>query len=274
MKTHACSSSAAALFRRLNGLFFIKLLAFVPVATTLWTGRTAAQLSEEVPVRWNNAVVPPGGRKVGDVIVLRFNATVEDGWHLYSIRPKPPGKMGAAPTTLHLDEASRGIELIGKLAEYGQIIKEYDDVFEVDEYYFKKTAYFEQKVKIVAPNARAVGYLNYQSCNEKGKCVILKNEFDFSLAAQAVPRDTIVSEDTTGSKASKSSDRPEVSERTDAAFSGNADGNAGATPNSSESSPPLEPSSDQSREKSLTTLFFLALAGGLAAFLTPCVFPM
>ncbi len=235
------------------------------MALLVFIGRpqTNAQLPEEKPVTWNNVVVPASGYKIGDVVTLRFNATIIEHWHLYSVRPKPAGKMGAVPTTFNLDEKdTRGIQVVGNLTEFGEIVKEYDDIFEVDEYYFKKNAYFEQKIKITAPDARVVGYLKFQSCNEKGKCVVQNNEFDFNLSA-AAPE--------------KKPDAKAENEKTLRADSSNI-----AVDSGRRLQPPIvEPTTvdnnddpDSRKEKSLFSLFFWALAGGLAAFLTPCVFPM
>ena len=239
------------------------VFAFLNVAE-----RVGAQLPEEKPVTWNNAVIPAAGYKVGEVVTVRFHAAVLDHWHLYSVRPKPPGQMGATPTTFNLDEKdSRGVQVVGKLTEFGEIVKEYDDIFEVDEYYFKKSAYFEQKIKITAPDARLVGFLKYQSCNEKGKCVVLNNEFDFKLSA--VGEAVKIAEPPNEVKKAADSDTPYA--RTD----------SGRKPIPTETLPLItksepQPKSDNidEREKSVLSLFFWAMAGGLAAFLTPCVFPM
>jgi thiol:disulfide interchange protein DsbD len=226
-----------------------------------------AQLPEEIPVRWTNTVVPAGGYKVGDVVTLRFNAAVIEHWHLYSVRPKPPGQLGATPTTLNLDPETRGVELVGALAEFGDVVKEYDDVFEVDEYYFKKSAYFEQKVKITAPDARVVGFVRYQSCNEKGKCVVLNNEFDFNLKAAAAGEKPVAKASQSDVSPVAAAPQPDTTAAANPTILSSPE--AGST---SALSSAAENRTD--KQKSLLTLFFWAMAGGLAAFLTPCVFPM
>lgn len=213
------------------------------------------------PVKWQNVVLPPAPYKVGDVIALRFDAQIEKGWHLYSVIPPPPNKIGYNPTTLELDKIA-GATLVGKLEEQGARVKEYSDIFELDEYYFKDKVTFVQKVKITAAAANIIGYIKFQVCTEEGKCIYPKNEINYKFTASGAPEE-----------AEKKDTAAKTKEKIDTAAAPTENPAHSAVDTVASASTP-KPENPEGEKKSNASLFITAFIAGLLALLTPCVFPM
>lgn len=196
------------------------------------------------PVKWTSKV-----EKISDTeFNLVMEGKIEDGWHVYS-QYTPDG--GPLPAEFKFKEAKGNYELVGKVKE-SPYKKQFNDAFEVDEYYFEKKVTFTQKVKITNPNLTAIkAMIDFQVCKEV--CINQDNAFTFQLpkisnvetAVKVVVEDTVSTDTTT----------PAVKKPTQ---------NKAVTPVKSK----------EEEKKGLWTIFILAFLGGFAALLTPCVFPM
>ncbi|MEO0469827.1 MAG: protein-disulfide reductase DsbD domain-containing protein, partial [Bacteroidota bacterium] len=144
----------------LRKLYF--LLLFVSFAFV----QSQAQMIN--PMEWSNSAGDISELSVGDEFTLTFSGTVEPGWHVYSA--VPPKDMPQLGSFFGLDEGTKGVEVVGKLAEEGKPSTYFDDVFEVDitVYYDKVT--FRQKLKITEENPHVEAFVSYQVC-EEGRCV-------------------------------------------------------------------------------------------------------
>ena len=80
------------------------------------------------PVKWKTKVV----QKSETEFELIMDATIENEWHLYS-QFTPDG--GALPTVFDFKNAKSNYTLVGKTKE-SPYKKIFNDIFEVDEYYF------------------------------------------------------------------------------------------------------------------------------------------
>lgn len=189
-----------------------------------------------------------------------MDATIENEWHLYS-QFTPDG--GALPTVFDFKNTKSNYTLVGKTKE-SPYKKIFNDIFEVDEYYFAKTAQFKQLVKVTNPKLKEIKvYVEYQACKEQ--CIQQDATFTFQLPetkastsvennAEILPVSENNSIDTTAQKEDNQVDENK--------------------PTSKEKNT-LETINDTKKEaKGLWTIFFLAFIGGFAALLTPCVFPM
>jgi thiol:disulfide interchange protein len=216
-------------------LFF--LLAFA---------NTFAQIVE--PVSWKTKT-----EKISEnEFDLVFEATLDAGWHVYSQFTPPDGPLAM---TVTFPNAKGNYELVGKVKE-SPYKKQFNDIFEVDEYYFEKSFTLKQRVRIINPNVGKISAnVDYQVCLDK--CLNANKDFSFSIprigAGMAVPMTTI---DTTPAIVNNAV-LPDTISRPDI--------KAVTTP---------EISKDKKDGKGLWTIFFLAFLGGFAALLTPCVFPM
>ncbi|MDI9257074.1 protein-disulfide reductase DsbD family protein [Flavobacterium sedimenticola] len=218
-------------------LFLLSFMAFA---------NTYAQMVN--PVKWSSRVA-----KISDTeYTLVMEGKIDNGWHLYSQYTPQDGGVGAPlPAEFNFTEAKGNYELIGKVIE-SPYKKQYNDVFEVNEYFFEKKVTFTQKIKVINPNLTTIkATIDYQVCKEA--CINGDFAFRFTLpntATAAVPETTVKTD-------SVPADSSEVAKAT---VVPQADGAVSKT--------------NKEPEKGLWTIFFLAFLGGFAALLTPCVFPM
>ncbi len=132
---------------------------------------TGAFAQIETPVKWSYAAKKLSPTEA--VVFLR--ATIQDGWHIYSLNVKDGGPIKTSFTFTPSKEYS----LIGNTSEPAAITK-YEKAFSMDVSYFEKSVTFQQKVKLKSPNASVVkGKLEYMTCNDK-KC-LPPDDIDFSI---------------------------------------------------------------------------------------------
>jgi thiol:disulfide interchange protein len=215
------------------------------------------------PVKWKSKVV----QKSDTEFELVMEAAIDTDWHMYS-QFTPDG--GAQPLVFTFKGSGKDFKLVGKTKE-SQYKKTYNDIFEVDEYYFSKKATFTQLIKVTNPNLKEIKVLlEGQSCIE-GKCIQEEDNLTFKLPAIKVvekieevvkeePKEAVVPTEV----ASNDIDSTEVTTAHVSETKETAETNDVTTTD--------EPEEDE--KKGLWTIFFLAFVGGFAALLTPCVFPM
>jgi len=196
--------------------------------------------------------------KTGEEIELIFKATIDKDWYLYST--EFPCEDGPIKTTFNLTPDA-GYQLIGKVVPVNPQDK-YDDIFGCDVKIFKKTAEFRQKIKVLSSTLKISGESDYQVCTETtGQCVPGGEEFSFDQLIK-VSGPSIAA----GDQNSTSTTPPTINQPAANPFTGDT-GNKG---------PILDSSivTDSAQEKSLFGFLLLSFLAGLAALLTPCVFPM
>jgi thiol:disulfide interchange protein len=235
---------------------------------------TVAQVLE--PSSWKHSTSQQEV-KVGDQLDLIFTATIDKNWYLYSSDFDPD--CGPMVTTFHF-EADKSFELIGNLRAIKPIQK-YDDVFECDVRIFKKKGEFRQTIKVLDANPSITGHYEFQVCSDvDGKCIPFDYDFDFS--------DLNVSSTTT--QVTKIDDEVKKKEPTlivqptaaliaqDTLNEGKSDESKVGVDYSSgkNQGPILDPNLvvKTERDKSLIWFMIFAFVAGLAALLTPCVFPL
>lgn len=207
-----------------------------------------AQIVE--PVKWSSSVV-----KVSDTeLDLIISASIENNWHLYS-QFTPDG--GALPLVFTFKNQKGNYQLIGKTKE-GKYKKSFNEIFEIEEYYFQTSAKFTQRIKILNSKLKTISLLaDGQACID-GKCVQTEGNLVFNLPEKKA---TEANSSLALDSVSKPTDSVAKTE-TDTTKQTNA-----PVKNSNNATPNKE-------EKSLWTIFFLAFLGGFAALLMPCIFPM
>lgn len=77
---------------------------------------------------------------------LIFSATIDEPWHMYSLNKLADD--GPNPTVFTFTK-SKDYELVGKVIQ-GKPLKEFDKVFEMNVEYFKHTASFTQRIKLLS----------------------------------------------------------------------------------------------------------------------------
>jgi thiol:disulfide interchange protein DsbD len=221
-----------------------KIVSLLAILVTFFG---TAQIVE--PVKWSSSVV-----KVSDTeIDLIITANIENNWHLYS-QYTPEG--GALPLVFTFKNQKGNYQLVGKAKE-GKYKKSFNEIFEIEEYYFQNTAKFTQRIKIINSKLKIVDVIvDGQACID-GKCVQTEANLKFNLPELKVLETTEIVIDS----AAKTTDSVATSE----------------VDTTKQTVAPVKNSNNataEKEEKSLWTIFFLAFLGGFAALLMPCIFPM
>lgn len=214
---------------------------------------------------------------------ITFNATIGEGWHLYSTDLPDDGPTSA---TFNVDKIE-GAELVGKLTPMTKAIEVFDPMFEMQVKYFERTATFVQKFKATAPEYKIEGYLQYGACNDES-CLpptnydfVVSGTADVAAAQTAAPAVKKEEPKAQASSAAVEQPKPETPQATVDAAADTVAAQA-VEPASSDNYTQVlwEPVVDKldeygtSGERSLWLTFLLGLGGGFIALLTPCVWPI
>lgn len=182
------------------------------------------------PVSWEIK-----SKKINDSeIEVAFDATIDEGYHLYSLTIPEDGPL---PTVFTFEE-NNDLKVVGSITEAITPIEEFDDVFEMNIKFFEDEASFKQLFTIndKINSIPIVGEIAYMVCNETG-CVALYEDIEIVIdtkTGKVIDDAAIASEDSISDAAE-----------------------------------------DITGQKAgLLGFFILSFLGGLAAILTPCVFPM
>ncbi|MBD3581222.1 protein-disulfide reductase DsbD family protein [Flavobacterium selenitireducens] len=212
------------------------------------------------PVKWTQRLEKISGNEFN----LIMEGAIDDNWHMYSQFTPADGPL---PLTLEYKNARFNYELVGKTKE-SPYKKQYNDVFEVDEYYWEKKVTLTQRVKIINPKLTTIEVkADYQVCKEV--CSNDDAKFTFKL-----PKIPVAEDEPTKAAAAQTPDAAVASDSATAKKDAVKDTiSAKETIDSKDlTSHPINP--DSTENLGLWTIFFLAFGAGFAALLTPCVFPM
>ena len=268
----------------------------------LWLGLVASATAQIItPTHLSTALSKPSA-KVGDEVVLIINARIDDKWHLYA--SDFSDEVGPVVFTLKF-RPSPAYALVGKL----QSIKshhEQDEVFKGEVAFWEKTGQMRQRIKILQPGPLSISAdADYQSCTTvDGKCVPGSEILKFgplavagaaAIAPPAAPPATAATAATAtaaatptpavASAAPVSGAQPTPAVPVAAAAATPATAAAPLTAAPAETSPAeiaLAPAiadvalaaDPVNKAGGLWAFALLAFTFGLAALLTPCVFPM
>lgn len=176
---------------------------------------------------------------------LIFKGTIEKGWHLYSTN-LPEG--GPIKTTFHFETDSTKVRFLGGITAKTKAIKEHDKIFDMDLEFFNDLAIFSQKVKVLSGPVIIKGTIEYQTCNDE-TCTLNDSDFSFTIngSGAITPSQGALQPNT------------------------NVPNTALSPKDSISVQPPIETAGVKHNLGWFLIFSFLA---GLAAILTPCVFPM
>ncbi len=194
----------------------------------------------------NPAVFSTSVEKVSeDTYDLIFIVKILDQWHLYSqYNPED----ASLPMEISAAKNAKGFQLVGK-AEESKTYKEYSDVWEKEEIFFKEKAIITQRIQLTNTDINSITLTFFaQVCKEV--CIQIEEDFTFSLDGK-----TIVAEEIELDEKSKQLSNQLV------------------LPLKNKNLLELDTEGKQQKE-GLFTIFLLGFIGGLLALLTPCVFPM
>lgn len=198
--------------------------------------------AQESPVKWDYKTV-----KVNDSVAeLQLHAVIKQDWHLYA-QSHNNGVELPIEFTFNPDAKYKRM---GKVTE-PKPTEENDEIFGLSKY-FTKDVTFKQRVKVLTNEPFTIkGKLEGQACIE-GRCTPVIEKFSFDIK---------------GFDNVKATSEPEVAEEP------TPDSTASSTATVTPAAPANE-STSAKEEGSLLRYFLVAILGGLAGLLMPCVFPM
>ncbi|HCW06036.1 MAG TPA: disulfide bond formation protein DsbD [Cytophagales bacterium] len=224
------------------------------------------------PAKWTTAASADQA-KVGDEITLIFRATIETGWYLYS--SEFPCDEGPIKMTFSF-QSNKSYSLVGNIQPINPVDK-HDKTFECDVKIFKGTAEFRQKVKVLGSPLKITGSYEYQVCTElTGQCVPGDGEFVFDqIKVEGAPVVESINQNS-NLKQQEPDVKPKaqtIVAKVDTAQNKTVERESKY---SEVKGPQLDPSLIETdpKQNSFFGFFLLAFLAGLAALLTPCVFPM
>lgn len=239
-------------------------------------------------VTWTTTA-DPAQVKPGQLVNLDFKATIGDGWKMYALgSPKP-----SRAVSVTFDAWPEGLQQQGDMLQAGENVG-YDPNFDKDVVYFEKNAHIWAEV-VVADDAtsgtEAVGgTINFMICNDRMCLPPTRVPFEVTVTVDA-GGDAGIPVPPSGSEEDIGADLPPAEEQplfgTDsmtgldlapASAAGETDSTA-QVPAAGSDAPQerVRAAADDfgsTRTGGLWGFLLLAMGAGLAALLTPCVFPM
>ncbi len=198
-----------------------------------------------------------------------FTSSVEPGWHIYGTDIKDGGPTRAELTL----EKQQGVKPNWKLRATGKIHRAMDAMFGMEVSYMEGTASFAQKFTITEPTYAVSGYLTYGACSEMNCLPPSDVEFSFKGEGPDVtPKEEAKAIEPNSPEGPDNPESPESLE-----IPGDSVEHAAGlwTPVIDElqafSGGVSSPSGDK---RGLWMILLLGFLGGLAALLTPCVWPI
>lgn len=173
----------------------------------------------------------------GREVQLTFKATIDKGWHLYDTDLPDSGPI---PTSINYTDSDQ-YEVEGVIEKGSEPIVSFDTAFDMDLSYYENEAEFTQTILLNTDDPVVIeGYVEFMCCNDE--MCLPPSEADFSFAFNGASTEAI-------------SDTAPVTQDNSGTTVVTDKGKVGST-------------------DTLWLFFFFAFLAGLAAILTPCVFPM
>ncbi|MBS1638379.1 MAG: thioredoxin family protein [Bacteroidetes bacterium] len=232
--------------------------------------------AQDNPVHWKFS-----SKKITDCEYdLVFTATIDEPWHVYSLNKLSDD--GPMPTVFNFTK-SKDYQLSGK-TQQSTPVKEFDKVFEVNVEYFKHTATFTQRVKLLANKKITIsGKYEFQACTEE-KCIFPPaDEFSFDLngtpscvsstgAATVVATASVAAIETSENPSECACDTQAIVAAKTGVTSTTNTSNIPANQNKEEVK--AAPKNVSEGECNAWEKFFLGLGAGLGAVLMPCIYSL
>ncbi|NJN49983.1 MAG: hypothetical protein HC798_01165 [Polaribacter sp.] len=192
------------------------------------------------PVVWKTSFVKINETEF-DII---FEANIATDWHLYSQYNPDEASL---PLAISSVDKNANYQLIGKAKE-SKTYKEYSDIWEKEEVFFKDKALLTQRIKLTNKEITTIK-LNVFGQVCKQVCINFDENFEIQLSENTTKSSTIKLDE----KSKILSQKLELDLKNKELLANN---------------------STSKTNSNLLNIFLLGLFGGFLALLTPCVFPM
>jgi thiol:disulfide interchange protein len=234
-----------------------------------------AQAQLVKPPKWT-FTLEPKELQAGGTATLVMEAEIPMGWYVYS----NDFDKDLGPLLTQFVPAESGDFTVASKLKAINPKKKFDEIWEGDVTYFMGKGRFEQPITIKSIAGTIKGSLEYQMCSDlTGQCINYEEDIEVAFTVKEGPRPA---ESVAVVKApTEEVDSPEVAAQvSDSTFESSPFALAEETDSVEETSSESiltvgqEDFSAEGENESLWGFMVLAFLAGLAALLTPCVFPM
>ena len=205
----------------------------------------------------------------GEEAEIVFNATIDDGWHLYST---DLGSDGPIAASFHVNKME-GAVTVGKLQPRGKVVEEYDEMFGMKLRFFEHKGTFVQKIKFTKRDYLIDCYIEYGACNNEN-CLPPTQVAFFKKGVANISK---AQQEEAEEKAEEMVAEEMVTDTAQAPTDSIA-ATTTATIGQELWSPVIDElkayEEKQAQDSSLIYIFMAGLVGGFLALLTPCVWPI
>jgi len=206
---------------------------------------------------------------------IRFTASIDKGWHVYSVNLPSGGPISA---TFNIEKIE-GAKLIGKLTPLSKEIEKFDKVFEMKLRYFEHSATFSQKIKITGSSYKIKGYLEYGACDDESCLPPTEVPFNFQGKGSAKAVAEAAKDAETSSKDVKQEPVTALAVDTLAIAKTDSVASTDTVAKSDYWKPVISElqsfgGSTDHKNLSWIYIFVTGFLGGLLALFTPCVWPI
>lgn len=226
-----------------------------------------AQAQLVKPPKWT-FTLEPKELQVGEKATVIMEAEIPMGWYVYSNDfDKDLGPL----LTEFVPVTSGDFAVASKLKAINPK-KKFDEVWEGDVTYFMGKGRFEQPVTIKVTSGMIKGSLEYQMCSDlTGQCINYEQDIEIKFTAK---EGTPKAQSTTEETRTASSKDSELTEQVIAQDSIATDSTFVLADTESEAVSEPQDFTAEGENESVWGFMVLAFLAGLAALITPCVFPM
>lgn len=212
---------------------------------------------------------------------VEMTATIGEGFHMYAVE-NPEG--GSNPLTFYFE--TKGCKLDGKPVANKAFHKEYDEIFEVEQYSYEGSVIFTQKLIPTDKEYSIDIEIKGQACNDTG-CVQVFGSHSFNGTAPVIKsskeetvKETITEvQENTEDKAELLAQMVDSLQSSEPFMTPAANLSNGISAHESwwanvEAEMMVFSDDPYQQERSLWYIFIAGFIGGLIALVTPCVWPM
>lgn len=145
---------------------FVSIITMI-VFVSLWSNTTAQILH---PVHWSYAAK----RTSKNEAVIYIKATIDAGWHIYSVNQKDGGPIKTSFEFM----PSKSYRLNGGVTE-PMPLSRFEKAFDMDVLFFEEAVVFQQKITIKSATSLVRGKVAFMTCNDQ-RC-LPPEEIAFSI---------------------------------------------------------------------------------------------
>ncbi len=237
----------------------VLFISFFLIVSPLLVKHVSSQLElPEDKVSWDFSI-----QQDGNNATILAKVTMEENWHINAVYL--PKDVFGIPTQLKLLPQPNNFKLIGNVSEPEPIFH-YDSLADENQFYHSNTIKLKQKIKIISKNNFKIkGEFSFQTCDDTHCLPPFSTDFELNVKGSISEK----KEDIFNEKSIIISDSIKED------FSYENDTISNKVDSSDSKKQLVEIKKVQPTENmSLWAIFALSFASGLAALLTPCVFPM